>query len=116
MRVDGVVGGEEREFILAIGPKEPRIETPAHWFIHHARNEVNAVIQINDVKYAEKLEKKLPTTEKEYPVGTLEQIKEILKCLRDSKAVIVKNQGILFIGNTLEDAENLTLKTHGELK
>jgi len=105
-----------KKVILLIGPKEPRIETPIHWLIHNSRMEVNAVIQINDKKMAERLEKKQPTTEKDYPAGTLEQAKEILRILRNSKIVVIKNQGVLFVGKNTKDAEDLVVKTFGELK
>ena len=68
------------------------------------------------INLAEKLEKKLPLTEKEYPLGTLEEAKEILRILRDSKSVIIKNQGVLFVGNSIKETEDLTLKAYEELK
>jgi len=105
-----------KKVILLIGPKEPRIETPIHWLIHNSREEINAVIQINDKNLAEKIEKKLPTTEKDYPSGTLEQAKEILRILRYSKIVVIKNQGILFVGNNTKEVEDLIIKTFEELK
>lgn len=105
-----------KKVILLMGPNEPRVETPIHWLIHHSRNEVNAVIQINEVKFAKQLEGKLPETEKEYPLGSLEQAKEILRNLRDSKMVIIKNQGVLFVGNNIREVENEVLKVFEELK
>lgn len=93
-----------KKIILAVGPNEPRIETPLHWMIHHARNEVNAVVQINDKELSEKL-KKIPKTEKDYSVVTLEQIKEVLKHLRSSKKVILKNQGVIFVGYDINEVE-----------
>ncbi len=105
-----------KKVILLIGIKEPRIETPIHWLIHNSRTEINAVIQINDEKLSEKLEKKFPTTEKDFPSGTLDQAKEILRILRNSKIVVIKNQGILFVGNNIKEAENLIITTFGELK
>lgn len=105
-----------KNFILAMGPKDPRTETPIHWIIHNAREDVNATIQINSDKIAEKLAGKLPSTEKDYPSNSLDQIKEILKCLRDSKKVIIKNQGVLFVGRSLKETEESVLKTLGKLK
>jgi len=105
-----------KRVILLIGPKEPRIETPIHWLIYNSRIEINAIIQINDETIAEKLENKLPTTEKNYPAGTLEQAKEILRCLRDSKIVVIKNQGVLFVGNNTKEVEDLAIKTFEEFK
>jgi ribulose-5-phosphate 4-epimerase/fuculose-1-phosphate aldolase len=105
-----------KKVILLMGPKEPRIETPIHWLIHYSRIEINAVIQINDEKLAKKLDKKFPRTEKDFPTGSLEQAKEILRNLRNSKIVVIKNQGVLFVGNNTKDAENLIIKTFEELK
>ena len=90
-----------------MGPKEPVVETSIHWMIHHARDEVNAIIQITDRQLAEKLEKILPVTEKEYSPGTLEQVKVVLKVLRNSKKVVIKNQGVLFVGGNMKEAEEL---------
>jgi hypothetical protein len=102
--------------LLVIGPVEPALETPVHWMIHHARNEINAVIQLNEKHLAEKLSNKFSTTEHDYPVGSIDQIKEILKGLRDSKIVIIKNQSVLFVGKSLKDVEELIIKTVGESK
>ena len=104
-----------KKVILLIGPKEPRIETPIHWLIHNSRVEINAVIQINDKKLAEKLEKKLPSTENDYPIGTLDQAKEVLKILRNSKIVVIKNQGVLFVGNNIKQVEDLIIKNLGNV-
>jgi hypothetical protein len=82
----------------------------------YARDEINAVVQINDENSGTKLGKKMPVTEKEYPSGTLEQTKEILKKLRNSKRVIIKNQGVLLVGNSIKEVEEIALKTYEELK
>jgi len=105
-----------KKVILTMGRKEPRSESSIHWLIHHARNDVNAIIQINDAALIEKLIGKIPETEKEYPNGTLEQAKEVLKILRESRKVIIKNQGLLFVGNNAEDVEKNTIETLEEIK
>ena len=100
-----------KKIILAIGSKNPYIETPVHWLIHHARDDVNAVIHLNSEKLAERFVKKLPTTEKEKPPGTFELAKEVLKILRTSKNLVIKNSGVLFVGNSLKEAEDSALIT-----
>lgn len=100
-----------KRVVLTIGEKEPNVETPVHWLIHHARDDVNAVVQINSKKLAEKLSKKLPATEKEWPSGTLELTKEILKTLRNSKSILIKNKGVLFVGTSLKEVEDIVVKT-----
>ena len=96
--------------LLLIGPGEPCLETPIHWMVINARKEVNAMIQINNIGLIEKIGKNIPVTEKEYLPGTFEQIKDVLRLLRDSKIVIVKNRGIIFVGNTIKDVEKLVFE------
>jgi hypothetical protein len=105
-----------KKVLMAIGLKEPRIETPVHWLIHHARNEVNAIIQIDDVQLVGQLEKKIPLIERDYPMGTLDQIKEILRLLSNSKKILINNQSAIFIGSNMKDAEDLVLCTYEEMK
>lgn len=90
--------------ILLIGKKKPKLETPVHWMIHHARKDVGAIIQINNKDLIEKLKIKNPETKKE-ETGSFEQIKSVLYLLRDSKKIIIKNQGILCVGKTIKDIE-----------
>jgi len=104
-----------KKVVLIMGQKELNIETPVHWMIHHARTDVNVVVQINSEKIIEKLFKKLKTTEKEYPSGTLEQIKEIMKTLRTDNSIIIKNEGVLFTGKNFQDVEDLINKTCGDI-
>ena len=65
--------------------------------------------------FVRKFEKQLPVTEKEYPIGSLEQAKEVLKGLRESKKVVIKNQGILFVGSNIKEVEDLTLEILKEI-
>ena len=102
--------------LLVLGPGEPRLETPVHWMIQHARNEINAVIQLNEKTLVEKINDKITKTEHAFQVGSIEQIKEILKNLCNSKIVVVKNQSIIFVGKSLEEVKNLIIKTLEELK
>jgi len=103
-----------KNIILAIGRSQPCIETPVHWLIHHARDNVNAIIQLNGENVIKKLSKTLPTTEKECPPGTLDLAKEVLKLLRTNKNIIIKDTGVLFVGAGIKEVEKSVLKTLGE--
>ena len=105
-----------KKVLLAIGSGEPPIETPVHWMIHHARDDVNAIVQINNEELSKKLAKKYPATEGEKPSGTLDLAKEILKTLRTSKNIVIKNKGILFVGNNVKEVESTVLKICEDLK
>ena len=101
-----------KNVLLAIGPKESKIDSSTHWMIHHARNEINAVVQINDSSLAEKLSNSIPTTDKEYPIGSLEFIKEVLKTLKDGEKIVIRNRGVLFTGSSIKEVENMVLETY----
>jgi hypothetical protein len=94
-----------KKIILLMGQIEPSIDTPVHCLIHRAREDVNAIIQLN----SEKLSKNLPSTEQELSSGTLEEAKEILGLLRTSKGVMIKNKGVLFVGASLKEVEELVI-------
>ena len=49
-------------------------------------------------------------------MGTIDQAKEILFNLRDSNVVVIKNTGLLFVGNTVKEVENLSVSTLEQIK
>jgi len=99
-----------KRIMLVIGRNEPCVEAPVHWIIHHARDDVNAILQLNGEKTIERFSKRFPTTEKTFPQGTLELAKESLKTLRKSKNIILKDVGVLFVGADLKEVEDSVLK------
>jgi ribulose-5-phosphate 4-epimerase/fuculose-1-phosphate aldolase len=105
-----------KKVLLLMGPKDPGLETPIHWLIHHAREEVKAIIQIDNEKFIEHIDKKLPITDGKYQKGSLEQAKEILFKLRTSKVVVIKNQGLIFVGESMMDVEDSVIKTFEVIK
>jgi len=105
-----------KKIILIMGSKNPPVDAPIHWLIHHARDDINAVVSLDGERLAERFTGKLPATEKEEPSGTLELAKEILKTLRAGKSIIIKNKGVLFVGSSLKEVENLILKAYGGSK
>ena len=103
-----------KKITMAIGKKDPNINTPVHWIIHRARTDVHAVVQIINTDLIEKYQKKLPIT-KEKPPATLESAKEILKNIRENKTILIPNQGLLFVGFNLKEIEqNLDTLLKGE--
>jgi ribulose-5-phosphate 4-epimerase/fuculose-1-phosphate aldolase len=100
-----------KKIILTIGQKSPKIDTPVHWILHQARDDINAIIQIDYNKLDQKFYNILPITENETKAGTLEQAKEILKQLRNSKRIIIRNQGLIFAGKSIKGLEETILET-----
>lgn len=87
-----------KNIMMVIGLNNPTIESPVHWIIQKARQDVNAILQINSTTLYKKLQHTLPSTEKETKPGTLERAKEILRTLQKGKTILIKNEGIIFVG------------------
>ena len=102
--------------LLVIGKSEPKTETPVHWMIHHAREDVNVIVQINGEEILQKTGDKLKKTDENTPIGTLNQAKEILKFLRDEKKLEINNHGVMFVGRTMDEIEKLIFETFEGMK
>ena len=96
--------------LLVIGSADPKIETTLHWMIHHARDEVNIVIQINDEKILEKIKEKDMISTEKTPIHSIEFIKQSLKQLRDKPEIFIKEKGAIFVGKNVKDVTALIEK------
>ena len=108
------VDDDKRETI-AIGKKEPSSESFLHHAIYQKRSDVHAIFHIHDeevLNYQDKLH--LPVTENEQPYGTLKLVKEVLKVFKHHNYIIIKNHGILSLGNTMERAGQEALRLHNQ--
>ncbi|MEA2055168.1 MAG: class II aldolase/adducin family protein [Candidatus Thermoplasmatota archaeon] len=86
-----------RNVALVIGQKEPSAETIMHWLIYR-REDINAIIHIHNTF------EKLPTTEKEKPSGSFEIALEVLKSLKNSRCINLRNHGCIAVGKSLREA------------
>jgi ribulose-5-phosphate 4-epimerase/fuculose-1-phosphate aldolase len=105
-----------KNIMMVIGTKDPCLETPVHWIIQKARHDINALLQINSTTLFERLKGILPTTEKETQPITLDRAKEILKTLRAGKTILIKNEGILFVGINIKEIQDALLNYLGVQK
>ena len=94
-----------KKLLLIMGPGEPVAETPVHWFIHHARKDINAVLIINKETKGKNIDNKIPISNKEQPLGSIEKIKEIMGLLRENKIIDIKNNSLLLVGKNLDEIE-----------
>jgi len=97
--------------LLVIGKSEPKTETPVHWIIHHARDDVNVIVQVNGEEILQRIGGKLKKTDENTPLGTLDQAKEMLSILRDEKKLEISNHGAMFVGRTMDEVEKLIFET-----
>jgi hypothetical protein len=105
-----------KNVMMVIGTKDPCLETPVHWIVQKARHDINALLQINSTTFFERLNGTLPITEKETQPMTLDRAKEILKTLQAGKTILIKNEGILFVGINIKEIQDALLNYLGVKK
>ena len=119
----GAIGEEELAEVLKVkieknwtvvqakGKVVPSKESLLHSEIYHLRAEINAVFHAHDqvvLKSADKL--MLPCTEREQPRGSCELVREVsrlLGLLGDVRYFVLRNHGVISMGETLEEAGRL---------
>ncbi len=95
--------------LLLIGSADPKDESALHFMIHHAREEIKIVVQINDKDLLE-TKKKVPILDDKLPLNSIDFIKLVLKNLKENKIIGIKNNGLLIVSKNKEELENITKK------
>lgn len=99
---------DSRILVHVKGKVIPSKESVLHAEVYDLKPEIKAVFHVHDnfvLEYADEL--KLPHTEVEQPGGSYELAKEVHRLLsqtKDIKYVVLKNHGVLSIGETMEEA------------
>jgi hypothetical protein len=108
--------------LKCIGPLPASSESLSHAAMYEADEKIKAVIHIHHLGMWEKGIKKYPLTHPEYSFGTPEIALDIAGLLKDKttrkNGIIIMGghkEGILFFGESLEDAGRLSLKYYKEL-
>lgn len=95
-----------KNIMMVIGTKDPSSETPVHWIIQKARDDINVILQIASVPLFEKWKQVLPSTEKDTKPASLERAKEILRVLQKGKSILIKNEGVVFAGINVKEVRD----------
>ena len=103
-----------KNIVLAIGKKYPCIETPVHWIIHHARDDVHAIVEIKSKQLYEKWCADLPQTEKTSS-DSIERVKAILQTLQKAKKICIRDEGIVIVGLHLKEIEDSLVEIGGRI-
>jgi ribulose-5-phosphate 4-epimerase/fuculose-1-phosphate aldolase len=91
---------EEARLVDAVGKLEPSSESIMHWEIYTAFDEVDAIVHYHDDALLRR-SNEFTQTERYYPYGTIELAHEIVKTLKISPFVIIKDHGAIAVGKTL---------------
>lgn len=103
---------EPAQIVVSVkGAVTPSKESVLHSGIYGSRPEISAVFHIHDqlvLELADELE--IPCTEKEQPRGSYQLVREASELLVRTEGVecfVLKNHGVVAVGETLEDAGRL---------
>ena len=103
---------EKEQIVVYVRGKEvPSKESVLHSEIYGLRPEINAVFHIHDLLVVELADElKILCTEGEQPRGSYELVTEVNRLLRltpDANYIVLRNHGIISMGETLEEAGKL---------
>ena len=99
-----------KNIMMVIGLNDPALDTPVHWIVQKARQDINAILQINSTTLFERFQNQFPTTENNTQPGTLERAKEILHTLQKGKIILLRNEGIVFVGINRKEIQNALIR------
>ena len=114
------------------GNLKPSMETPMHTKIYAMRQDVNAVVHTHSpyatafaiagkplpvltVDFASVIGHEVPVTKYVRP-GTKELAEEVVKTLGNRTAVLIKNHGVVAVGDTLDEAFSVALLIEEQAK
>jgi L-fuculose-phosphate aldolase len=100
---------ESAKLVMAVGTKQPSSESIMHWLIYENYPKVGAVLHFHDTTLLKRNDE-FAETEVFHHYGTLELAHEVLKTLKKSKFIIIKDHGALAIGKDLEACHKLLEK------
>ena len=103
--------GKEQIVVNVRGKEVPSKESILHSGIYGLRPEINAVFHIHDLLVVELADElKILCTEGEQPRGSYELVTEVNRLLRltpDANYIVLRNHGVISMGETLEEAGKL---------
>lgn len=105
---------ESAKLVMSIGTKQPSSEAIMHWLIYENFPKVGAVLHFHDETLL-KNHKKFIETERHYDYGTLELAHEVMKTLKKSDFIILKEHGALAIGKDIESCHKLLEKAKNKV-
>ena len=118
--VTGVEVRENQILVCVTGNSTPSKESLLHWEVYRFRRETNAVFHTHDQLMLERAtELKLPITSREQPKGSYELAKEastLLNLIKDTKYFVLREHGVVSLGEDLEEAGQLAETMHKMVK
>ena len=98
-----------KKILLIMGKKEPIPAIAINWMLHHAKQEIGAIVLIENIKKTT-LNKNIQTIDTQPHSTILNQVKTLLNALQKNSILQLENQGILITGRTISDIQHQLTK------
>lgn len=99
-----------KDIFVLMGKTTPGSFANTHWLVQRAREDVQIVLLLFDEVVSSFQLNQVPETKKEYPIGTLDLTKEILRTLKTSSMTKIKNQGLIITSKSFQELEQIIKK------
>ena len=105
-----------KQVLLIIGKKEPSQDAAVHWMIHHAKNEIGAIVHLTTDEENEKIPDTIPQINANPYGSILDRSKIILKTLQNHQTLYLEGEGIFLTGKTISEVRQQLMHSRGQTK
>ena len=105
-----------KQVLLIIGKKEPSQEAAVHWMIHHAKNEIGAIVNLKIDEENEKISDNIPQLNANIYGSILDRSTILLKALQNNQIICLEGEGILLTGRTISEIHQHFMQFRGQTK
>jgi len=95
--------------LLYLGPNIPSDDVAAHFLVHHAKKEIQAMMQIKNPLVNNKMKKRIPQVTLDEPVNTLEKAKKWLKVLQKTD-VFFSDEYLIITASSIKKIKHILNK------
>jgi hypothetical protein len=94
-----------KQIMVVMGKKYPCSVAAVHWMIHHAKDDVHAVCSVGKITQGTLIGNKIKMVEIPSSFSPIDQVKEVLPALRETKVLFSGDDSLLLVGFDLDEVE-----------
>lgn len=93
--------------LLYLGPNTPSTDVAVHWIVHHAKKEIQLIIQIKNLFYKNKMKQKITQLSVNENKNALEKAKKWLKTLQKNDVFLSDDHLIITASSSKSIRQNI---------
>ncbi|MFO8078023.1 MAG: hypothetical protein R6U21_05225 [Thermoplasmatota archaeon] len=101
--------------LLYLGPNIPSNDVAVHWIVHHAKKEIQVMIQIKNISYKNEMKQRVPQVTTDEKEDALEKAKKWLKTLQKTD-VFLCNDHLIITATSIKAIKQTINKMGKELQ